>query len=168
MSGSGETDFDEFFAETRSTLVGLGLALTGDIEVAKDLAQEALTRSWIHWRRIRTYDQPAAWARRVVRNLAADRAKHLRRTPALPVATSIAAPTPDRLALTAALAVLPYQRREALVLHDGFGLSVAEVADEMGVPEGTVRSWLSRGRAILIPMLSAGDDTSEVPCNERS
>ncbi len=168
MSGSGQMDFDEFFAETRPTLVGLGLALTGDIEVAKDLAQEALTRSWIHWRRIRTYDQPAAWARRVVRNLAADRAKHLRRAPALSPVTNVPAPTPDRLALVAALGVLPYQQREALVLHDGIGLSVAEVADEMGVPEGTVRSWLSRGRASLIPILRAGDDTSEVRCNERS
>ena len=74
MSGSGLTDYDEFFAETRPNLVGLGLALTGDLQIAQELAQEALTRAWVHWRRIRSYDQPAAWARRVVRNLAADRA----------------------------------------------------------------------------------------------
>ncbi len=64
--------------------------------------------------------------------------------------------------MIAALAHLPEPQREALVLHDGLGLSVAEVASELGVPEGTVRSWLSRGRAVLAPILSAGDDTMEV------
>ncbi len=43
MSGSGRADFDEFFAETHPSLVGLGLALTGDLQVAQELAQEALT-----------------------------------------------------------------------------------------------------------------------------
>jgi RNA polymerase sigma-70 factor (ECF subfamily) len=103
-----------------------------------------------------------------VRNLAADRAKHLRRAPLLAPLANVPAPTPDRLALTAALSVLPRQQREALVLHDGIGLSVAEVAEELGVPEGTVRSWLSRARAVLIPILSTGDDTKEVGCRERS
>lgn len=35
----------------------------------------------------------------------------------------------------------------ALVLHDGAGMSIQEVASEMKVPEGTVKSWLSRGRS---------------------
>ena len=168
MSGSGLTDYDEFFAETRPKLVGLGLALTGDLQVAQELAQETLIRSWIHWRRIRNYDQPAAWARRVVRNLAADHAKHLRRAPTPPPPANVPSPTPDRLALIAALAQLPRPQREALVLHDGLGMSVVEVATELGVPEGTVRSWLSRARAVLIPALSAGDDTTEVRCHEHS
>ena len=64
--------------------------------------------------------------------------------------------------------MLPRQQREALVLHDGIGLSVAEVAIELGVPEGTVRSWLSRSRAMLAPILSAGDNATEVRCHERS
>jgi DNA-directed RNA polymerase specialized sigma24 family protein len=102
MSGSGPTDYDEFFAETRPKLVGL--ALTGDLQVAQELAQGALTRAWIHWRRISSYDQPSVWARRVVRNLAADRAKHLRRTSEPPPPANVPAPTPDRLALIAALA----------------------------------------------------------------
>ena len=53
-------------------------------------------------------------------------------------------------------------QREALVLHDGLGFSVAEVATELSVPEGTVRSWLSRARAVLAPLVSAGDDSTEV------
>ena len=48
-----------------------------------------------------------------------------------------------------ALRRLPSDQQRALVLHDVIGLSVAEVARELRVPEGTVRSWLSRGRAAL-------------------
>jgi RNA polymerase sigma-70 factor (ECF subfamily) len=64
--------------------------------------------------------------------------------------------------------MLPRQQREALVLHDGIGLSAAEVAIELGVPEGTVRSWLSRSRAMLAPILGAEDNATEVRCHERS
>jgi RNA polymerase sigma-70 factor (ECF subfamily) len=44
-------------------------------------------------------------------------------------------------------------QRRAVVLHDIAGLSVAEVALDMGVPEGTVRSWLSRARARIAQAL---------------
>ena len=49
MSGAGLTDYNEFFAETRPKLVGLGLAFTGDLQIAQELAQEALIRAWVHW-----------------------------------------------------------------------------------------------------------------------
>jgi RNA polymerase sigma-70 factor (ECF subfamily) len=44
---------------------------------------------------------------------------------------------------------LPVPQRRAVVLHHVVGLSVNEVAAELGVPAGTVMSWLSRGRARL-------------------
>ena len=49
--------------------------------------------------------------------------------------------------LAAALRALPENQMMAIVLHDGAGMSVHEVALDMQVPEGTVKSWLSRGRA---------------------
>jgi RNA polymerase sigma-70 factor (ECF subfamily) len=168
MRGSGRTDYDEFFIAARPQLVGLGFALTGDVQVAHELAQEALVRSWLHWRKIRRYDDPTAWARRVVRNLAANHARHLRRAPSLPRLEHVDAPTLDRLALIEALGRLPGPQREALVLHDALGLPVAEVAIELGVPEGTVRSWLSRGRAVLAPILGVRDETTEVRTDDRN
>jgi RNA polymerase sigma-70 factor (ECF subfamily) len=48
-----------------------------------------------------------------------------------------------------ALAALPVRQRQALLLHYVVGLPVAEVAQEMGAPEGTVKSWLFRGRQAL-------------------
>ena len=47
------------------------------------------------------------------------------------------------------VAKLPPRPRRALVLHDVVGLSVEEIAVEMGAREGTVRSWLSRSRRTI-------------------
>jgi RNA polymerase sigma-70 factor (ECF subfamily) len=51
--------------------------------------------------------------------------------------------------LQRALQALPVRQRHALLLHHVVGLPVAAVAQEMGVPEGTVKSWLFRGREAL-------------------
>jgi RNA polymerase sigma-70 factor (ECF subfamily) len=56
----------------------------------------------------------------------------------------------------AALANLPVEFREALVLREFEGLSYKEIADVMGVPIGTVMSRLSRGRTHLHTALTAG------------
>jgi RNA polymerase sigma-70 factor, ECF subfamily len=53
------------------------------------------------------------------------------------------------VALTRALAKIPAQQRRAVVLHYMAQLSVAEIAEQEGVAEGTVKSWLSRGRTAL-------------------
>jgi RNA polymerase sigma-70 factor (ECF subfamily) len=57
-----------------------------------------------------------------------------------------------------ALRTLPVKQRHALLLHHVVGLSVAEVAREMGAPDGTVKSWLSRGRESLQRMLSKEEE----------
>jgi RNA polymerase sigma-70 factor (ECF subfamily) len=61
--------------------------------------------------------------------------------------------------LTAALRQLPITHRTALALHYLLDLSVDDVAIETGAPVGTVKSWLSRGRAGLAVVLEemAGD-----------
>jgi RNA polymerase sigma-70 factor (ECF subfamily) len=157
----GLPDYDEFFAASRGPLVGLAFGLTGDIEVARELAQETLVRAWVNWRRLQGYDNPAAWARTVTRNLAANHLRHVRRAPGLPRPRVVGAPGPDRVALATALAQLPRSQAEAVVMHDGLGFSVAEVARELGVPEGTVKSWLSRGRAVLAPLLEVKEVISD-------
>ena len=63
-------------------------------------------------------------------------------------------PSPDRVALTAALATLPAHLRRAVVLHYVADLSVADIARQEGVADGTVKSWLHRGRAALAVALA--------------
>ena len=57
------------------------------------------------------------------------------------------------IALARALAGLPAEQRRAIVLHHLCDLSVAEVALEVGAPEGTIKARLSRGRAALADQL---------------
>jgi RNA polymerase sigma-70 factor (ECF subfamily) len=53
------------------------------------------------------------------------------------------------MAIVAALQALPVAERRAIVLHHVAGLSVVDIASELRAPEGTVKSWLSRGRSRL-------------------
>ena len=65
---------------------------------------------------------------------------------------------PDAIDLYRALRALPFGQRQVLVLHHLAGLPVAEVAAELGLPTGTVKARLSRGRAALARRL---DPTSQ-------
>jgi RNA polymerase sigma-70 factor (ECF subfamily) len=63
-------------------------------------------------------------------------------------------PSPDTVALVAALRQIPQAQREAIALHHLCELSVEEVAHALGVPVGTVKTRLARGRAALAPLLT--------------
>ncbi|MEH1012079.1 SigE family RNA polymerase sigma factor [Micromonospora sp. CPCC 206060] len=154
--------FDDFYhAHFRSLTVQL-CAYTGDLGQAQDLAQEAFCRAFARWDRIVRYDDPVAWVRRVAWNLANSRWRRLRTAHAYlrrQRETHVAGPNPDRVALEAALALLPANQRRAVVLHYLADLPVAEIAHQAGVAEGTVKSWLHRGRAALAALLR--DETEE-------
>ena len=117
---------------------------------AADL-QETLLRAWRSWPRLAGYDDPQRWSRRVLHNLAISRwrRKRVRRLYRFVVPTEVAGPDAAHIYVVNALHRLPVDQQRALVLHDVAGLSVVEVAVELEVPEGTVRSWLSRGRPAL-------------------
>ncbi len=105
---------------------------------------------------LRGCEFPLVWVCRTLFNLALNDRRHRRRsvvTAAVPQLRITAEPVPDHLGLVAALTALPRLQCEALVLHDAVGFTVAEVARAMGVPPGTVRSWLSRGRRAVADRL---------------
>ena len=150
--------FDEFYRATSGRLLRYGYAVTGDLSDAQDVVQEAYTRAWREWKRVEQHPAPEAWVRLVVARLAVDRHRRTagwwkavaRSGPPAPVAP----PGEDTVLLTAALRRLPANQRQALALHYLFGASVAEIAEETGAAEGTVKSWLSRGRAALADLLA--------------
>src|SRR4029450_1270819 len=79
-------DFDQFYtASYKRLLWELFAATGGDLQEAEDALQEAYARAALRWKRIRAYDQPAAWVRRVALNLAASAARRSRRRAAVPV-----------------------------------------------------------------------------------
>lgn len=155
-------EFDEFYRATSGRLLRYGFAVTGDLTDAQDLVQEAYTRAWRNWNRVQRHPSPEAWVRLVVSRLAVDRHRRtvgwwkavVRNGPPPPVAP----PSEDTVLLTVALRRLPAHHRHALALHYLFGATVAEIAEETGVAEGTVKSWLSRGRAALAEQLTGTPD----------
>ncbi len=154
-----ERDFDEFYAAGFPILRTQLYAYVGDRAEAQDLAQEAFCRAYTKWKTISRYQDPFAWVRRVAWNLATSKLR--RRKTALNFLRRqreeyTDGPSPDRVALIVALAKIPAQLRQAVVLHYIGGLSIAEIADQEDVAEGTVKSWLSRGRAALGEHLKEG------------
>ena len=65
-------DFDEFFLATHPALIRTMTVITGDPDLAADVVQDAFQRAYVRWGRIRRYDQPAAWVRRVAINQSRD------------------------------------------------------------------------------------------------
>ena len=107
-------------------------------------------RAWLRWGTIGGYDDPEAWVRRVAHNLAVSRWRRARKlvlSASVPVARTES--PGQRIPILAALQALPGPERRAIVLHHVAGLPVTEVAIELRAPEGTVKSWLSRGRTRL-------------------
>jgi RNA polymerase sigma-70 factor (ECF subfamily) len=126
-------------------------AYLGDHAEAQDIAQ-AFLRALSRWKSVGAYEDPVAWVRHVAWNLATSRLRRVQvamRDLARQREEHAAGPTPDRVALIHALATLAPTHRLAVVLHHLGNLTTAEIAEQQGVAEGTVRSWLSRGRARL-------------------
>jgi RNA polymerase sigma-70 factor (ECF subfamily) len=147
-----QRSFEDFYAANFSRLVVQLYGYTGDLAEAQDVVQEAFSRAWPRWSKLERYDEPAAWIRRVAWNLATSRWRRVRTMTNFVRRQRVEdtpEPSPDRVEMSRALAQLPENHRKAVVLHHLAGMSVADIATECGVPEGTVKSWLHRGRATL-------------------
>jgi RNA polymerase sigma factor (sigma-70 family) len=121
--------------------------MTGDPDLAKELAQETVVRICRDWRRVEHMSAPGAWAHRVAVNLARSHARSLvvRRRVHAGLASEFDSPpaTPDldeALAVREAVAALPERQRTAVVLRYFADLSVRETASAMRCPEGTVKT----------------------------
>jgi RNA polymerase sigma-70 factor (ECF subfamily) len=139
--------------------------LTGDITEAQDAVQEAFARVLVRPAGFLAAADPVTWLRTAALNVARTQFRRrwvfdrlVRTGRVRPTPESIPGMTPDRLALVAALRMLPRPTREAVVLHHVADLPVEQVAVIMGVPVGTVKARLSRGRAALGRHLAADGD----------
>jgi RNA polymerase sigma-70 factor (ECF subfamily) len=156
-------DFDEFYLGCRDRVVLHVAALTGDPAEALDHVQEAFVKAWTRWDRIADFDDPEAWVRRVAYHQAVSGWRRVRRLvlrsepdPSVPYFDA------EQLELFEALAQLSAREREAVVLHHLVGYSVDEIATQLSAPSGTVKSWLSRGRAKLAAALSTPEVADEL------
>lgn len=151
--------------------------LAGNEADALDACQEALLAIV---RGLHHFDGRAAfstWSYRVTTNACLDELRRRKRRPtpglpdtddgpgpALPPAASPGIDLlPDRLAVDAALQQLHEEFRVAVVLRDLCDLDYAEIAATLGIPPGTVRSRIARGRTLLARLLEPGHTGRTVP-----
>jgi RNA polymerase sigma factor (sigma-70 family) len=157
----GVPSWEEVARQHGDFLYTVAYRLVGDHHDAQDLVQEVLLRVQ---RGLATYRPGSmeAWLGRITTNAFLDDVRRRRRRPvvALPddpdAVVPSAASADEALAaealpddVNAALQRVPDDYRATLVLSDVVGLRYDEVAEALGVPVGTVRSRLHRGRALL-------------------
>ncbi|WP_240504196.1 sigma-70 family RNA polymerase sigma factor [Thioclava sp. JM3] len=135
-------------------------ALTRERDAADDLVQDCLARALTRWHLLRSEDQLRAWLFRILRNLYHDAHRRRIRRP------EGEALDPDGLAgrdadaetvvflgdVFSALARLPIEQQEVLLLVGVEDFSYEAVARILGLPKGTVMSRLARGREALREM----------------
>jgi len=160
--------FGELVRRHRDRLWAVALRTTSDPEEAADALQDAFISAYRNAASYRGEAAVTTWLHRVVVNACLDRMRRRKARPTValpdedPDSGPRAVPDPrddmDRLELRMeidkALRALPVDQRSAIVLVDIEGLSVAEAAEVLGVPEGTVKSRCSRGRARLAVALA--------------
>ena len=150
--------FDAFYAASVRRVTGQVYLMTGGRPEADDCVQEAYARAWQRWGRVSGYDDPEAWVRTVAYRISVDtwrrgvrrRAAHRR----YGMTENLPGVGPDRVAIMDALRRIPAAQRQAIVLYHLVGLPVEQVARETGVPAGTVKARLARGRHALAALLS--------------
>jgi RNA polymerase sigma-70 factor (ECF subfamily) len=140
VAEAGTDGFHAFYGAVFGRLVGQLYLVTGDVHEAEDVVQEALTRASVRWPRLAGYERPEAWVRRVAMNLAATRARSLRRRAGALLRLGPPPQVPevsvDAVALAAALRRLPLRHRQAVVLHYLVGMSIEETGQTLHVPPG--------------------------------
>ncbi|MBK5229123.1 MAG: sigma-70 family RNA polymerase sigma factor [Actinobacteria bacterium] len=140
-------DLVQFCRDEYSRLVGsLGL-FCGDVDLAEELANEALMRACRDWNKVRNLASPTAWVHAVGMNLARS---HFRRKAAERRATerlqsrSVASPEAteqsDAITIRSAVAGLPARQKKALVLRYYVDLRIDEIAEAMDCSPSTVKS----------------------------
>lgn len=157
--------YETFFREEFPKMVALGLGLTGERETARDLAQEAMLRGYQRWNTVGQFDRPGCWVRRVLINLATDHHRRRRTERAnearLATADRLVLDDPDDERWWDAVRALPDRQRAAVALHYLEDRPIAEVAEILGIADGTVKSTLAKARRKLEHDLAGKEDGHE-------
>jgi RNA polymerase sigma-70 factor, ECF subfamily len=157
-SQAGSASFDAFYGAAAMRVVRHAYALTGNLADAQDIAQEAFARAWQRWGSVSECNSPEAWVRHVASNLATSRWRRDRtaRAAVRHLASQQCVPelSANTVALVAGLRTLPERQRLVLVLHYLADMPIDQIAADIGSPVGSVKAWLSRGRAALAEAMS--------------
>lgn len=151
-----DVEIQNLYAVSYRRLLGQLIGVTGSAAEAEDVLQEAFVRGLDHPKRLLGADNPEAWLRTVAVNLARSRWRRAQRLVGLAPRLVEEPRDPDidgHVDLLQGLRKLPARQREVIALHHLADMTVEQVAHTLGVPTGTVKARLSRGRAALLSLL---------------
>ncbi|RIV39095.1 RNA polymerase sigma factor [Micromonospora radicis] len=151
-------EFDAFYSASVQRVLGHLYAMIGNRSEAEDAVAEAYARAWDRWAAVRECDSPEAWVRRVAYRVAVSAwrktVNRLRAHRREVSEQQVEGTSVDHVAIVTALRQISAEQRRAVVLHHLVGLSVAEIAAEIGTNENTVKTRLVRGRRALAAHLT--------------
>lgn len=163
--------FEEELVDCGEGLFRFALTITRDPHLAADLVQDTYLRAWEKRSQYRGEAPLASWLRRILHNLAVDRAR--REVRQLAVAEvedrwmddsysvdpeAVVEQAETREELEDALVRLPFIYREAVLLHDVEGWTARAIADLTGVSLPAAKQRLRRGRMMLVTALADGHE----------
>jgi RNA polymerase sigma-70 factor (sigma-E family) len=168
-----EAAFHEFVVVSSSRLFRTALLVVGDYQLAQDLLQESLVKTYVAWPRLRDVGNAEAYTRRVIVTTSTSwrRRRSFHERPADAVPDDVVADVADLIAADAdlwtCLHALPSRQRAAVVLRYCQDLSEVQTAELMGCTVGSVKRHASRGLAKLRDRMGApldlpSPDESEV------
>jgi RNA polymerase sigma-70 factor (ECF subfamily) len=158
------TTFEALYRRELGSVLALAYVLSGSRTAAEELAQESFLAAYRRWDQISTYDQPAAWVRRVCINRSTSLLR--RRSAEARAVAKLAGQRvlPDELppesdAFWRAVRRLPRKQAQAVALRYLDDLSTAETAAVLHCAEATVRVHLHRARIALAAELGCPPGT---------
>lgn len=169
--------FEALASDMERPIYLLCLRMTGSREDAQDCAQEALLRAYRAFGRFRGEANARTWLYRVARNVCIDFLRARRQTVSLDSLREAGFDMPDeatpsaymaldaadrKAALERAIALLPDDQREILILRDMQGLAYDEIGRVLRLPPGTVKSRLNRARERLRGIILANGELTDV------
>ena len=159
MSGPAP-EYTWFFRDQYRAVLRTVYLILGDAGRAEDITQEAFVQLLVHWRKVSRYERPEAWVRRVAIRLAVRTARRDRLRIALEGQAQAGGDgrrTPD-LDLADALGSLSVRQRACVLLFYLEDRPLAEVAQILGISEGSAKTHLHRARQRLAILLEEVDE----------
>jgi RNA polymerase sigma factor (sigma-70 family) len=155
--------FETVYRREYPGLVAVASAMTGDRDGAQDIVHDTMVKAFVRWDRVSQLERPGAWCHHVLVNLcrsglrrrATERRflSRLRRSePTSP------GPSAETIAFWSVVRTLPTRPRSVVALYFGADLTSVQIADVLGVPEGTVRSDLAGARRVVLNALGGDRD----------
>jgi RNA polymerase sigma factor (sigma-70 family) len=149
---TSEEEFRLLFDASFASVVRTVYRITGDRAVAEEVTQEAFIQLHLHWRKVRRYDAPAMWVRRVaIRKAQRERHRMWRRSE---VERSTIPPADPDYEVRAAVQTLPFKQRAVVVLFYLEDRPMAEVAQLLNCSVSSGWSLLHVARKKLAVLLS--------------